>query len=654
MGYVDGFFKDPAGNFLVKGWVCIKGDTQSIAVHVYANGPYPSGQVITTGIANESSEPAVADACGTSGSSYRFLVPISPALQDQFSGAPLYVHAINNYDNPVLPSINGVIIPAAPVEIGPGPTVETWKVLEISLTSSLNYTNPFTDVEVNATFTGPGGIKISRPAFWDGGRVWKIRFAPTVPGPWSYVTTATQADDGLQEKSGTLNAIPYSGSQPIYRNGFLKSSGSHYLAYHNGTPFFWLGHDFTMIDAARLNKTNKFNWNPVPAHAGSQLYGMIENAALKQFNVLNFAFFSKWNQENGNSVADDLNVAKFKTLYDPAMEFAASQGFVVMLALGYREEMNMGVEANKHYARYLVARYGAYPVVWTVTEMDNPGYASEAPLWGEVFSYASSLDAYHQPMGPWYRQTALGSETPTLYLNQPWVSLIIHQCGHKFPGSDGSGGIQLSWKYQFYYDHFPQIPMVEAGGCNYEQIYAGVDDYIARRSAWRAILAGSSGFGYGAEGVWNMNWNEAHPTMNYGSQNLPWSVGIDLPGSWSMAYLKYFYATIPWHTMKPRNGKHSLVTWSNDGALTDMEKPLVRGDAGLRNVLIYIPKEFSSPGDSGGIMGLGGNSYLTKWFNPRNGETIIIDASMVPGAYGTWTIPKKPDGMDWVLQMTAQ
>lgn len=61
-------------------------------------------------------------------------------------------------------------------------TVERWRVVELSFTSIKTYHNPFLDVDMVATFTGPDGTSIKRPAFCDGGNIWKVRFAPSQQG----------------------------------------------------------------------------------------------------------------------------------------------------------------------------------------------------------------------------------------------------------------------------------------------------------------------------------------------------------------------------------------------------------------------------------------------------------------------------------------
>ena len=57
---------------------------------------------------------------------------------------------------------------------------------EITLTAERDYPNPYTDVDVWADFTHDSGVTLRRPAFWDGERTWRIRFAsPIAEGRWT-------------------------------------------------------------------------------------------------------------------------------------------------------------------------------------------------------------------------------------------------------------------------------------------------------------------------------------------------------------------------------------------------------------------------------------------------------------------------------------
>ncbi|WP_189000865.1 DUF5060 domain-containing protein, partial [Paenibacillus nasutitermitis] len=116
---------------------------------------------------------------------------------------------------------SGGLAVAAPVEM----KVDQWKVAEITLTSTVSYDNPFMDNEISATFNGPGNTVITLPGYWDGGNTWKVRFAPTLPGAWSYIiTSADTSNAGLHNQTGKIVATPYKGKLEIYKHGFLRIS----------------------------------------------------------------------------------------------------------------------------------------------------------------------------------------------------------------------------------------------------------------------------------------------------------------------------------------------------------------------------------------------------------------------------------------------
>ena len=86
---------------------------------------------------------------------------------------------------------------------------QQWRAVEIVLTSAVTYDNPFQDVDVTATFTGPDDTVISRPAFWDGGRTWKVRFAPPHSGIWKMTTSATgDKNKGLGGVTASVQCDP--------------------------------------------------------------------------------------------------------------------------------------------------------------------------------------------------------------------------------------------------------------------------------------------------------------------------------------------------------------------------------------------------------------------------------------------------------------
>lgn len=85
----------------------------------------------------------------------------------------------------------------------PLPDAVQWRVTELSFEAKESYTGQPDGVRMEAVFSGPDGSSFVVPGFWDGGRSWRIRFAPTVPGEWSYETRAIEEEARIVE---TLHA----------------------------------------------------------------------------------------------------------------------------------------------------------------------------------------------------------------------------------------------------------------------------------------------------------------------------------------------------------------------------------------------------------------------------------------------------------------
>lgn len=98
IGNIDGISIDGSGNATVSGWACSTGLNQSIGVEVFVGGASGAGGTrVATATANLASEPAVATACQASGATYRFAVPLSTTVRQQYPGQPIYMYG----DSPV-------------------------------------------------------------------------------------------------------------------------------------------------------------------------------------------------------------------------------------------------------------------------------------------------------------------------------------------------------------------------------------------------------------------------------------------------------------------------------------------------------------------------------------------------------------------------
>jgi hypothetical protein len=115
--------------------------------------------------------------------------------------------------------------------------VRPWREHEITLCAEQRYGNGYTDVEVWAEFTHDSGLALRRPAFWDGERTWKIRFAsPLAEGHWTWRSFSSTADAGLAGQSGVLTCAPAGGeTNRFWRHGFWRMSpGKRSLVHADG------------------------------------------------------------------------------------------------------------------------------------------------------------------------------------------------------------------------------------------------------------------------------------------------------------------------------------------------------------------------------------------------------------------------------------
>lgn len=99
-----------------------------------------------------------------------------------------------------------------------------WQRWEQTLKSFVEYRNPFKDVTVSVTYSGPDKETFKSLAFWDGNSTFKIRCAFPAPGTWSWQTTCSDtANKGLHSRHGKVDVQP---SVEAIRSTHTDSSAS--------------------------------------------------------------------------------------------------------------------------------------------------------------------------------------------------------------------------------------------------------------------------------------------------------------------------------------------------------------------------------------------------------------------------------------------
>jgi len=514
-------------------------------------------------------------------------------------------------------------------------SVERYRVVELELASTQNYSNAYRDVEVDAVFSHADGLRISRPAFWYRDDIWKVRFAPTDVGDWTWETKCSNPNDaGLHARTGTVSCVAYTGDLPIYQHGFVAlRQQQRYFTYADGTPFFWMGDThWQMPNTHRIDACNHPEHQGGACPHGGQFQHIVSNRLGKGFNVwqtypaiaaedgAKFWWIEPWNQ---------LNPGRFNREFDFEMKYLADHGFVIALGLDhYRASEDMPLGEMKRMARYIVARYGAYPVVWiTAQEINKP--STDLDYWKAVAAEIDRLDGYNHPLSghQWVLQVdqrSLGHE--------PWHDWFAVQGGH------GGNSPQSKGYYKSYWDFQPSKPFVETEA-NYELVQCGgkADASGVRWQAYKAIQCGSCGYTYGGAGIWACRWDRNSKWENYNVQ--VWFEGLDLPGSTQMKHLKTFYTQLDWWKFEPRWNDPAWGDWFQT------EETVVSSD-GDHSYVVYFYHSDPATGTLKHMAPAG--IYAAAWFNPRTGEYTQIPGSIQP-MDGQWAVPSKPDSEDWVL-----
>src|SRR5580658_5110344 len=280
-------------------------------------------------------------------------------------------------------------------------------MVELTLSAARNYTDPFNQVNLDVVFIDPTGHEFRVPAFWDGGGTWKARYASPLTGTHYFRTECSpQEDSGLNGLAGTVEITPYTGENPLYRHGPLRVAADHrHLEHFDGQPFFWLGDTWWMGLGHRLHWPEEFQ--QLTADRKAKGFNVIQMVAGLYPDM--FPFDPRGANEAGYPW--ETNYTRIRPVYfdavDRRLEFLVDHGLTpcVVGAWGYFMPW-MGVEKMKAHWRYLIARYGAWPVVWCAAgEANLPWYLAKGfPFddrnqvadWTEVMRFVRATDPFHR------------------------------------------------------------------------------------------------------------------------------------------------------------------------------------------------------------------------------------------------------------------
>ena len=366
-------------------------------------------------------------------------------------------------------------------------------------------------------------------------------------------------------------------------------------------------------------------------------------ASLSEFSVYDASGKLHGNQ----SVLKVLNPAYWKLL-DRRVQFLAESGLLLNLGLDWGRNLQRSpamLEDYQRVARYVLARYGAYPSVYFIA--GEPQQSTHFEGWQQVLEKMHRLDPYRRPLTlhTYKLPETRGFGSGSLELQTPVDrSAVGFAFTHLQTEEYGKGRHELEEWYGEYHAR-PTLPMIEAE-TGYEK-EAG-DGYEQRWAAWQSQMAGACGYTYGAYGIWSATWDDLDTWNTFGT-HVNWSEAIDFVGGEQMRHVATFFRAIPWHTLGSYSG---AITW-HGAPQTPHAKPLEKVSPDHGMVVAYLPR--STEAYRGTLRGLNiSSTYRARWYDPRNGGFLEI-VTGAPAEQGTLEIPVQPDPLeDWMLLVEEQ
>ncbi|MFN8488289.1 MAG: DUF4038 domain-containing protein [Caldilineaceae bacterium] len=523
---------------------------------------------------------------------------------------------------------------------------------ELTLTSDKPYTDPFNQIEVEVEFLDPQGNRWLVPAFWTGGQEWRVRYLPLSPGQHHYRWLCSDTTNPiLHGTSGVLEVTPNADTNELERHGRLRVAASkRHLEFADGTPFFWLGDtwwlglverkgwglpEFRQLAADRVAK----GFTVIQIVAG--LYPDLPPYDPRGFNKAGYPWEPAYAR---------INPAYFDAA-DRRMATLVDAGLLpcIVAAWGYHLPW-LGLARMKQHWRYLVARWGSYPVVWCLAgEATMPYYLSsqrEADAafqkqgWTDIGRYVRALDPYHSPVT--IHPCAGGRQDVE---DESVLDMEMFGTGH---GDWSSVPYHVKTITQAY-ARVPPLPLINAEVCYEGHMQANWQN-VQRFMFWTGILSGATSYTYGAGGIWQMNTREqphGPSPQGWTYENTPWDEAAQLPGARQLGLGKTLLTRYPWWRLQPMPDAVE-PRWTPDNYFL----PYAAGIPGQVR-LVYIPARIyqaSGPRVKALEQGV---PYRAYYWNPIQGTAYDLGAITVDPD-GSWQAPNTPLIQDWVLVLERQ
>ena len=535
-----------------------------------------------------------------------------------------------------------VVLPAA--AYAASDEVARFGVFEAALTQTGRYDNPYTQVVATATFTRDGETRTPRtiPLFWDGGGTWRVRFSPDEVGAWRW--SVRSSDPGLNGKHGTFTCT----SSAL--KGSLQPMAGHprHFQYQDGTPFYWFGETGWAIYTDNAEK--KADREAVERY--------LDKRTSEGFNVVHSHLICE--NDLGNSggmpfirLTDETINPGYWQEVDHRLRYLAEKKMIAGLALAWTDKGQSKQswqkfpdnQARLRYARYIVARYSAFPVYFIVAgEWD----AWKDHLAGRVMNNAIGAqikadDPHGRLVG--IHEYAQSPQTLMQFRQAEWNDFADYQQNYQHLHESAlacfsAGKPVVNSEYGYYRRMAYDTGLVNKAN--------SADADVIRAATWDITMAGGyivTGFG----STYFSGGRNPGPFDPNAPHNKDWETQVQ--------HVRTFFTALPWWELEPND---ALIT----APLARGQDEGVKGDAAGRPPRVaywalatpnrrYVAYLRGIPAGQPATVTLppaGGKSWRVRRFDPRTGEYASLpDAA---GGGGALTLTP-PDARDWIYLVEA-
>jgi hypothetical protein len=516
--------------------------------------------------------------------------------------------------------------------------VEMWHPVEVELVDARGYDDPFHDAELRAELISPAGAVSSVPGFWDGGPTWRLRICPDEIGRWRWRTVCSDAGNvGLHAREGEFICVSSTGDNPLYRHGPVAPvPGAWHFAHADGTPFFWLG-DTAWNGVLRASPAD---WDRYLTLRRDQGFTVIDHFSTTWRGLpITAAGIPSFEPGPPVQVHPEVFRAMDERLLDINSHGLLSAPLLV-IAL-YDDDPGWALPENEvaRLARYVMARWGAYHVVWSLGG-DGDFSGPRADRWRRV-GRAVAADTSGHPMTMHPCGMAWNADE---FRDEAWFSLIAYQSCHfaapEIQAWPITGPLRGEWLKA------PPRPILNLEP-NYEEHPALDTGYLftardVRLAIYRSLLlAPPCGVTYGNFHVWSWSNEPENRTGTLRERSDawraigPWHEHLQTPGALHAAIARRILESGPWSDLRP--APEVLVGGADPADPTHYVVAATTADASW--TLAYVPAgvplvELATVPQSAGSV---------HWIDPRTGlrETAQGDA-------GTYRVPTDDD---WLIEV---